>query len=115
MNSTDKLITEIMEECAKNGEPVSLEEATQMARMEINSKKNCKQYVTDKTQARKPAKKEVKLDPEKVKIISILIEKLNAAAIFENATIRNPQREIIFNIGEHNYSLILTLHRKQKN
>ena len=40
MMDKEKLIQQIMKECEKDGEPVTKEEATEMAEMEIKAKKD---------------------------------------------------------------------------
>jgi len=111
----DKLAKQIMAECEKDGEPVTLDEALEMADMEIKSKKNCKQYVSDKTKKREIKPREKKIDEEKVEIIQTIAQNLDRTE-FEttNIQIKNIQREITFTVGENNYSVTLTKHRKPK-
>lgn len=63
---------------------------------------------------RKP--KERKIDEEKVEIINfIYTEMLNSGHIdFEEVIVKNEQKEIIFHIGENEYSLTLIKHRPPK-
>lgn len=117
----EKLINQIMKECADDGEPVTREEAEEMAEMEIKSKKDCRRYEGD-TKKRKTANRTVKIDEEKVAIIESVAHQLtrfvkpNAEDVegAENITIANQQREITFTVGENEYSLTLTKHRKKK-
>lgn len=106
----EKLINQIMKECEADGEPVTREEAAEMADMELKAKKDCRRYEGD-TKARKSATREKKVDDEKVAIIARVALYLKA----ENVTIANEQREITFTVGENEYSLTLTKHRKKKN
>lgn len=111
----EKLINQIMKECADNGEPVTKAEAEEMAEMELKAKKDCRRYEGD-TKKRKTANRTIKIDEEKVAIIENVAHQLarfvkpNA----ENITIVNQQREITFTVGENEYSLTLTKHRKKK-
>lgn len=108
----EKLINQIMKECAEDGEPVTREEAEEMAEMEIKSKKDCRRYEGD-TKKRKTANRTVKIDEEKVEIIKILARAISGGDM-SLVTITNQQREITFSIGENDYSVTLTKHRKKK-
>lgn len=107
----EKIIARIMKECEADGEPVTREEAEEMAEMEIKAK-----GIKDYTQAeeKKPHKKrEVKKDPEKVAFINFL-EYLLLTNDVKNVKIVNEQKEIAFTIGTNNYSLSLIKHRPPK-
>lgn len=108
----EKLINQIMKECADDGEPVTRAEAEEMAEMEMKSKKDCRRYEGD-TKKRKTANRTVKIDEEKVEIIKILAKAISGGDI-NLVTIVNQQREITFSIGENEYSVTLTKHRKKK-
>ena len=107
----EKLIKSIMKRAELDGEPVTREEAEEMAEMEIKAKD-----ILDYAQAeeKKPRKKrEVKKDPVKVDFIKFLLNLLLTNGI-DNAIIVNEQKEIAFRIGEDNYSLSLIKHRAPK-
>ena len=108
----EKLINQIMKECAEDGEPVTRAEAEEMAEMEIKSKKDCRRYEGD-TKKRKTANRTVKIDEEKIEIIKILATAISGGNM-SLVTITNQQREITFSIGENDYSVTLTKHRKKK-
>ena len=100
-----------MKRAELDGEPVTREEAEEMAEMEIKAKD-----ILDYAQAeeKKPRKKrEVKKDPIKVDFIKFLLNLLLTNGI-DNAIIVNEQKEIAFRIGEDNYSLSLIKHRAPK-
>lgn len=102
----DKLVQDIMAEAERNKEPVTLEEAKEMARMEINANAEKRHYEKED----KPRKKrEVKKDPEKVAIIASLYEFLREHGY--NATIVNDTRQIDFG----SFSLTLIKHKPKKN
>ena len=103
----EKLILEIMQEAKKDGEPVTREEAEQMAEMEIKAK-NIKNYVQSAVEKPK-ATRVIKKDIEKIKIIEKIFNFLLTNG-FNDATIINEQREIAFG----NYSITLTKHRPRK-
>lgn len=117
----EKLIKQIIAECAKDGEPVTYEEATEMAEMEMKAKIDCKRYEREEKQ-NKTTNRAPKIDAEKVEIIKSVAQQLtrfvkpDAKDIegAENIKITNQQKEITFTVGENEYSLTLTKHRKKK-
>lgn len=113
----EKLALKIFKECEADGEPVTKEEAMEMAEMEIKAK-GIKNYVKGAEAEKKPRKpREVKLDDEKVDFIGCLKTLLRGMVLngkISNVQIANPQKELTFNIGENEYSLSLIKHRKKK-
>lgn len=109
----EKLIAQIMAEAEKDGEPVTREEAEEMAEMELKDKKNRRYETADKPKEKK--KREIKLDDVKVEFIKELVSIFDYQKMANEVQIVNPQREISFRIGEDNYSLTLTKHRPPKN
>lgn len=107
MDKREKLILEIMKEAEADEEPVTRQEAEEMADMELKAK-NIKNYV-QATVEKSKAKRTVKKDPEKIEIIQKIYNFLLTNG-FENATITNEQREITFD----DYSITLTKHRKKE-
>ena len=106
----EKLISQIIKECEKEGEPVTKEESAEMAEMEINAK-----GITEYAQAeeKKPRKKrEVKRDEIKISLIKHFEELLLSIASYVEVT--NDQREIKFILNGESYSITLTKHRKKK-
>lgn len=106
MNKKEKLILEIIKEAEADGEPVSREEAEEMAEMELKAK-GIKNYVQSTVEKPK-TKRTVKKDEEKIKIIEKIFNFLLTNG-FDDVTIVNEQREITF----RDYSLTLTKHRKK--
>lgn len=102
----EELINKIMAECAKDGEPVTREEAEEMAEMEIKSGDISNYTISEKKEkaVRKPREK--KVDDEKAKIIEIINKALTDNGY--NAIITNVDREITID----NMSLVLTKHKK---
>lgn len=117
----EKLIKQIMAECEKDGEPVTYEEAAEMAEMELKAKTDCRRYEREEKQ-NKPTTRTPKIDDEKVEIIKSVAHQLSRFVRLdtkdmegaENITIVNIQKEITFTVGENEYSLTLTKHRKKK-
>ena len=104
----DKLIEKIMKECAADGEPVTLEEATEMAEMELKSNRRYEQ--SDKP--RKTATKERKVDENKKRMLSgcrVFLEGLGAVTL----SIKT-ETEITFVFENETYSLKLIKHRAKK-
>ena len=111
MNKREKLIAEIMRDAEKDGEPLTKEQAEEIADMEIKAN-GIKDYA--QAEEKKPRKKrEVKLDETKVNFIHYLEEWLLTTDV-EDVTIVNEQKEVSFNIKGENYSLSLIKHRPKK-
>ena len=108
----EKLIAEIMADAEKDGEPVTREEAEEMADMELGAKEIKRYETTDKPKEKK--KREVKLDEVKVEFLELIAEYMKTIVPCVNPSIVNPQKEITFRIGEDDYSLTLTKHRPKK-
>lgn len=109
MDKKEKLILSIMKSAEADGEPISREEAEEMAEMEIKAK-----GITEYAQAeKKPRKKrEVKKDATKITLIKRLADFMQEIAA--NVEITNDQRTIEFVVMGENYSITLTKHRKKK-
>ena len=124
----DALALEIIKEFAKDGEVTTLEEAQEMAKMELNEKANRRYEKADTP--RKKAERKKKEDPVKREIITFLMNILphltfidshqegdeDIATFYdaENITILNPEKEITFTLKDENYSITLTKHRPKK-
>lgn len=106
----EKLVKKIMEECLAEGEPVTREEAEEMAEMEIKSGLNRHYEKSDKP--RKTAKKERKIDETKKRLLAdcrVLLEGLGAQTLSVKT-----ETEITFLFGGDEYSLKLIKHRPKK-
>lgn len=107
----EKLIEKIMRECEQDGEPVTKEEATEMAEMEIKAN-GIKRY--EKSDApRKTAKKERKVDTTKKRLLTdckVLLEGLGAKVLNVKT-----ETEVTFTFEGEEYSLKLIKHRPKKN
>lgn len=106
MTELEKLAKQIMKEAAADGEPVTLDEALEMAKMEQGAKTSGIDKVNP-TERKK--RKPVEPDAEKMEIIKKIHEFL-LTNLDESATIVNVQREITFG----NYSIQLIKHRPKK-
>lgn len=106
----EKLITAIMKECEKDGEPVTREEAEEMAEMEI--KANGIKHYEKSDKPRKAAKKERKVDTPKKRLLmdcKVLLEGLGAEILGVKT-----ETEVTFTFEGEEYSLKLIKHRPKK-
>lgn len=104
--SKEELAKQIMAEYAKDGEPITMEDALEVAEMEIKAGKINTYTVTEKSKKeRKPPKK----DAEKIEIIKKIHEFLLTIGE-DSAIIVNEQKEITF----REFSITLTKHRPKK-
>lgn len=114
--SIEKLAQQIFNECEKDGEPVTIEDALEMARMELGAKeiKNYaqKEYKPKEEKEKKP--KEIKVSKEKIELFDLLWEGLHNF-YDENAQIIKQNKEISVQIGEKSFKIDIVEHRKPKN
>jgi len=106
----EKLITEIMRECEQDGEPVTREEAEEMAEMEI--KANQTRHYEKSDAPRKAVKKERKVDATKKQLLDdcqLLLEALGAEILKVKT-----ETEITFTFEDQEYSFKLIKHRPKK-
>ena len=106
----EKLIVRIMKECEQDGEPVTREEAEEMAEMEIKANKNRHYEKSDKP--RKATKKERKVDTTKKRLLmdcKVLLEGLGAEILGVKT-----ETEVTFTCEGEEYSLKLIKHRPKK-
>ena len=112
MTNFEKFVKKIMKEAEKDGEPLTEEEAIEVAKLEIKANSN-KTYILaeneDKSGQKQKKPRKVKKDAEKLKIIQALYDKL--IEIGYDATIENDVQKI--KIGE-DFTVTLTKHRKKK-
>ena len=109
MNNIDTLAKKIFDECAKDGEPVTMEEAREMAEMEAKALNSDHGTETEK-KSRKP--KVRKIDEVKKKLllnIEALLQEMGATE-----TTLNNEVELSFTYEAENYSIRLIKHRATK-
>lgn len=111
--TVEQLAEEIFKEFAKDGEPVTKEEAMEIAREELNAK-SVKHCVQSAEKTRASPKREQKIDADKVDVIRLLFSYLQTQADFVETLTANPQREITFKYKGGDYSLNLIKHRAKK-
>lgn len=105
----EELITEIMKEAEADGEPITKEEAEEMAEMEIKAK-GLNNYVQSEP-TKKKVKRERKTDAEKQFLLDLIAQGLSANAI--TTTVENEVR-LHFDYNKSQYTVTLTKHRPPK-
>ena len=107
MKELQRIATEIYEENLGTSEEVTWEEALEMAKMEVNAKKD-KRYEKSDT----PRKaKERKVDNEKKYLLELLISAINQQNCIDS--IKN-EAEFSFTFNENSYTVKLIKHRAVK-
>ena len=108
MTAIEKLAEKIFNECEKEGEPVTKEEALEMAEMEMNAKSD-RHYEKSATKERKTVKRERKIDTTKALFINGIKNYLEGCGC-EVETLVN-ETDLHFTFEGTNYSIKLTKHR----
>ena len=107
------LAEKIFKECKKDGEPISMEEAFEMAKMEIGAKgmTNVGKSVDDPNKPKKP--RTVKISDEKVELFSEIRADLEDV-YKENVTILKENKLIQVKIGEKIFKIDIIEQRPPK-
>ena len=106
----EKLIKQIMVEAEADGEPVTREEAEEMAEMEIKAK-GIKNY-TQGEKKKKKKKAERKIDTEKADILNWLMRGLYEVGGISCTTENENKLHFVYN--ENEYTVNLVRHRPPK-
>ena len=110
----EKLAKQIFDECAKEGEPITMEEAQEMAQMEINAKDIKIGARAAEPKAKKEKKQRIaQVSAEKMALFSLIWEGLSNF-YGENAQISKQNKEISVQIGEKSFKIDIVEHRKAK-
>ena len=110
----EKLAKQIFDECAKEGEPITMKEAQEMAQMEINAKGIKIGARAAEPKAKKEKKQRIaQASAEKMALFSLLWEGLSNF-YGENAQISKQNKEISVQIGEKSFKIDIVEHRKAK-
>ena len=111
INEIESLAKKIQKQCAEDGEPVTIEEAREMATFELKSRGMSKTMNEDK-QATPKKPKVRKVDATKGEILKSI------KALLEGKGATNTELEnevaLSFTYGTDNYSLRLVKHRAKK-
>lgn len=109
INEIESLAKKIKRQCEEDGEPVTIEEAREMATLELKARHVNR--VGSDTEKKKPVRVR-KVDATKgmiLKEVQTLLESLGATD-----TALNNEVELSFNYNNDNYSLRLVKHRAKK-
>lgn len=106
----EALALEIFNEYKGTDEAVTMEEATEMARQEIGAKE-IKNYTKSDKPRKKTERKPRKLDDDKVFLLGLLIDAINAETEIDNT---KNDAQFDFHYNNKSYSVKLVLHREKK-
>ena len=110
----EKLAKQIFDECAKEGEPITMEEAQEMAQMEINAKGIKVGARATEPKAEKEKKQRIaQVSAEKMALFSLLWEGVRNF-YGDNAHISKQNKDISGKFGEKSFKIDIDEHRKAK-
>lgn len=113
MDKVQKLAEELKKEFAKDGEPITDEEAIEMATMELGAKE-IKNYVATEKVKRKTSKpKVVKVSDEKKRLFQVVFSALQSE-YGENAQVSKENKLIIVQNAQKTFKIDLIEQRKTK-
>lgn len=110
MNKIETLATEIMNEFAKDNDPITFEEACEMAKMELKEKANRRYEKADTP--RKQTERKRKIDEEKKGLIETLEESIRDAS--DTFPVIKNESEFSFTHNGSSYTVKLIKHRPKK-
>jgi len=119
MTDLEKLIKKIMNEAEANWEPVSYDEAKQMAEAELKAKKDTKHYETKTATATKPKEKKTRpvvVSDEKKAIFETIVRNLDRCEGVEreNIEILKENKLIQVKIGTKTFKIDIVEQRPPK-
>lgn len=106
----EKLAEKIFKECLAEGEPVTEEEALEMAEMELKAKHG---NYTESAEPKKKTTRKPKKDLDKITLVQDILQAVSMLGL-EDLQIVNEQRELSFRYKGDEYSLTVVKHRKPK-
>ena len=116
MNKLEKLTQKIFDECARDGEPVTMEWAEKMAQMELNSKNFDHEARASTSKAKDTPKKvhTVKVSDEKKELFNTILQNLTRTigVESENITVLTDNKLIQVKIGEKIFKIDVIEQRK---
>ena len=118
MGKLEDLTVKIFNECKADGEPVSMDEAREMAQMELDAK-NFDHEVGRERKAETAPKKPhvVKVSDEKKELFNTILQNLTRAegVESENVVVLNENKLIQVRIGDKTFKINITESRNKKN
>ena len=114
--SIEKLAESIFKQCEKDGEPVTMAEAVEMAEMELKANKNIRNYVESAENADKIAKKSRKraVSDEKRKIFSDICEFITKNSEYDAFSVEIPYKKMTIQLNGKTFTLDLIEKREKK-
>lgn len=115
MDKFETLVAEIMADAEADGEPITREEAIEMAKMEMGAKEIKRYEQAEEKKARKP--RERKVDETKgqiLKLVKTLIEGMLLNEGEPAEVVMNAETDLGFSFKGDCYTLKLTKHRPPK-
>ena len=116
MTNVEKLTNQIMKECEADGEPVTYEEAREMAEMEVKAKSQRSYTTTEKSMKKKSKPRVTKVSDEKKAIFDNILQNLDRCegVSRENIQILKENKLISVQIGDTIIKIDLIEQRKPK-
>jgi len=117
MDKFEKLVKEIMAEALADGEPVTREEAEEMAKMELGAKgmsREARSINPTKKADRKP--RTVKVSDEKVNLFNSILQNIDRCEGIERESVKilKENKLIQVRIGEKTFKIDIIEERKKK-
>lgn len=114
MDKFEKLVFEIIQDAKKDGEPVTREEAEEMAKMELGAKQIKRYEQAEKPRKKRSTSKTVKVSAEKKELFNTILANLDKAdGVFrENITVLKENKLILVEIGDKRFKVDLIQMRK---
>lgn len=113
MSILEKLAQEIYDECKRDGDPISMKDALEMAEMEMKAKTISASERTESDKPKKDRKPRIrKVDKTKGRLLNDIKQLLEGLGA-ENTNLMN-EVELSFDFEDSNYSIRLIKHRKKK-
>lgn len=114
MDKFEKLVFEIIQDAKKDGEPVTREEAEEMAKMELGAKQIKRYEQAEKPRKKRSTPKTVKVSAEKKELFNTILANLDKAdGVFrENITVLKENKLILVEIGDKKFKVDLIQMRK---
>ena len=111
MTKFEKLVAEIMMDAEKDGEPVTKEEAEEMAKMEMGAKEQ-RHYEKSTAPKKERKTRERKIDEDKANLFGEVVAMLQNCnlEILETKT----ETEVKFRYNKNDYTIKLIKHRQKK-
>ena len=113
----EKLVKEIMRSALADGEPVTEEEAIEMAKMELGAKENVTYNTADKTEKKaEPKKRNVIVSDEKKELFNTILANLDRVIGVEreNIAVLKENKLIEVKIGDRKFKIDVIEERKPK-